>query len=394
MRVLSVIHGPVYGGAHTQLLRLREPLERRGWETLAAVPTEPGNGLPRLREAGADVTALPLHRLRATVRPGPHLRLAATFAAEVRALRRLIREREVDVVQAHGPTNPHGALAAHLEGVGLVWQVYDTVAPMPLRRLCMPFVRRAADAMTFWGEDLARTHPGSERLGDRTIIVFPPVDTAPFERTPARRAEGRRRLAAPEGSVVVGTVGVRNPSKGHQYLVRAAEQIREHQPQAVFRVVGGPSPVHAAHEAAVRREAAERGLEDPGVLAFVDPGGDVPRIVPGFDIFVMTSVPRSEGMPTAILEAMACGLPVVSTDVGAVRELIDDGVTGFVVPPEDPRAVADSVLRLLRDPQLAAEMGGAGRRRARERFDLETLADLHARAYEAALEHRRARRRA
>ncbi len=97
-------------------------------------------------------------------------------------------------------------------------------------------------------------------------------------------------------------------------------------------------------------------------------------------------------MPTVILEAMACGVPVVATDVGAVREVVEDGVTGFVVPPLDPQAIAHATLRLLDDAELRARMGEAARRRAVERYDVEVCADTHVQAFEAAIAHHRLRR--
>ena len=99
----------------------------------------------------------------------------------------------------------------------------------------------------------------------------------------------------------------------------------------------------------------------------------------------MGSVPNSEGVPTVILEAMACGVPVVATDVGAVAEVVDDGVTGFVVPPLRPQALADATLRLLGDPDLRARMSLAAREQAVARFDVEVCADTHVRAFEAAI---------
>jgi glycosyltransferase involved in cell wall biosynthesis len=90
---------------------------------------------------------------------------------------------------------------------------------------------------------------------------------------------------------------------------------------------------------------------------------------------------------------MAMGLPVVATDVGAVAEIVEHGVTGLVVPPEQPRALADAVLGLVRDEQLRWQMGEEGQRRALGRYGLDTLAGIHARAYELALEHRAARSR-
>ncbi len=387
-----MIHGPVFGGGYNQLLRLRKPLEARGWETLAVVPDAPGTALPRLREAGADLVVLPLHRLRATLDPRTHVRFAARFWPEVRSLRRVIRERGIDLVQAHGDTNPHAAIAAHLEGVAVVWQIYDTRTPVPLRRVTMPLVVRIADAITTWGEQLARVHPGVTDLGERWITVFPPVDVDEFRPDPARRAAARERLRVPEDAVLVGSIGVLNPSKGHEHLIRAAAIVRREHPGAVFRILGSKSPVHHAYEAMLRSEAARLGF-DRETLDFVDPGSDVAELMPGFDALALTSVPRSEGIPTVILEAMSCGLPVVATNVGAVAELVEDGVVGSLIPPEQPEAVAAALSPLIADPERRALIGRANRERAIARYGLEVVADRHARAYELALEHR-ARRRA
>jgi glycosyltransferase involved in cell wall biosynthesis len=315
------------------------------------------------------------------------LRFAVSVRREIAFMRRFIRERGIDLVQAHGPTNPHAAIAAHLEGRAVVWHLYDTVAPMWLRRLTMPLVVRLADVITTVGDELARVHPGALSLAERTISVLPPVDTAAFAPSPERRAAARERLGAGDGDVVVGTVGNRNPSKGHEHLLRAAAALR---PEAVVRIVGAPSPVHAAHEARLRALAADLGY-DGRTLRWIDPDDRVADFVAGFDVFAMTSVPNSEGIPTVILEAMSAGLPVVATDVGAVREVVADGVTGALVAPLDDGAVAAALERLAADAGLRARMGAAGRAFTDRRCALEPLADEHARAFALALEHRRQR---
>jgi glycosyltransferase involved in cell wall biosynthesis len=112
---------------------------------------------------------------------------------------------------------------------------------------------------------------------------------------------------------------------------------------------------------------------------------DVRPALAAMDLFVMASVPRSEGAPTAIEEAMMMKLPVVATDVGAVRELVDDGRTGFVVPPRDARKLSAAMLRLLSDERLLNEFGLNGRERAAARFSAEECARIHLDAYELAL---------
>jgi glycosyltransferase involved in cell wall biosynthesis len=106
------------------------------------------------------------------------------------------------------------------------------------------------------------------------------------------------------------------------------------------------------------------------------------------DIFVLSSVPRSEGAPTAVIEGMMMGLPVVATNVGAVAEVVKDGVTGYVVPPLNPKAIAQASLRIMGDPALRESMGRAARERALQRFTVDRCAQVHLEAYDHALRWR------
>jgi len=370
---------------------MRRPLADRGWDTLAIVPDEPGNARERLLEEGVDVIALPMGRLRASLDPRWQARFVGGLVPDIRAIRGLLRARDVDLLQTHGVTQIQGPLAAHREGIAVVWELYDTRAPMFLRRALMPLVTRVSDVITTWGRELALVHPGAESLGDRLVTVFPPVDAREFRPDRARRAEARRMLGVPNAAPLVGSVGNLNPMKGHEYLVEAGSVLRERHPDARFRVIGAPGAVHTAYYDALSARVRDRGLEAEGRFEFVGPVSGVAEVMPAFDVLTITSVPRSEGMPTVILEAMACGIPVVTTDVGASREVVEDGVTGFVVPPEDVDALATALGRLIADQGLCRRMGEVARERAVVRFDLERCADRRVHAFELALAHRRHR---
>lgn len=391
MRVLAVIQGPVYGGAHNQIVSLRSPLAKLGVELEAVLSEDGAAAAERMRRAGTPTSVLPLGRLRASPDPRVQARFIARTGPDLRRLRRLIAGSGTDVVQVHGATNPQGAIAARLTGAGVVWQLFDTRAPMALRRVSMPLVVRLADSMTTWGRGLAESHPGATSLGDRLFTVFPPVDASRFAPDPDLRISVRRELGIKTGERLVGTVGVRNPQKGHDQFVRAAAKISARDPRTRFCIFGAPSPAHESHMRSVEAEARSLALTDRD-LRFIDPGSEVSRLLQALDVFVMTSVPRSEGMPTAILEAMACGKPVVATDVGATRELVDDGVTGLLVPALQPDAVATAVSRVLADAGLSRSMGAAGLEQARIKFSLGSLAEIHARAYATADSRARGRR--
>ena len=276
--------------------------------------------------------------------------------------------------------NPQAGIAARLERTAIVWQLLDSRAPMAVRRAVMPFASRVSGAITSWGRGLAAAHPGALAAGERLIVVYPPVDPS-LAPDPAARERARERLAIAPQAVAVGTLGVRHSQKGHEYLVRAAAIVKREHPDAVFRVIGDPSPNHADHMASVEAEARAAGLLGPDGIEFVAPGGEGTELLQGLDVFAMTSIPHSEGMPTAILEAMACAKPVVSTAVGSVDELVEDGVTGFLAPPLEPARDRrrDRAARRRRRPPRLARRGGpqpgarrvparAARRPARQRL--------------------------
>jgi glycosyltransferase involved in cell wall biosynthesis len=153
-------------------------------------------------------------------------------------------------------------------------------------------------------------------------------------------------------------------------LVRALALLPD-QPFSALLVGDGPD-----------RPVIEAEIRSLGLTSKVELTGardDVADLLAGSDLFVLSS--RSEGGPIAVLEAMAAGLPVVASDVGGIPELVEDAVTGLLVPAGDPGALAAALGRLLAEPRLRRELGTAGRRRARERFDVSAQRSAHLELY-------------
>jgi glycosyltransferase involved in cell wall biosynthesis len=376
-----VVHSPLYGGPHNEVLRLDGPMRRRGWRTVIAVPNEPGTAGPRLRSAGIELEQLPLGRLRADPRLLP--RFVTDFRPTVREIEGAIERTGASLVSIGGLVNPHAAFAARKRGAAIVWQIVDVGSPVLLRRGAMRLVRRYADAVLFDGEALIAAHGGRELLDMPAFVYFPPVDTERFAPSPEHRASLREELGIPPDAPLVGTVSHLTPLKALENFLEAAARVARALPETRFVIIGSAPESHAAYGERLRRQAAELDLPHP--ILFAGPRDDVERWYAAMDVDLITS--RSEGTTTTALEAQACGVPVVSTDVGAVHEVVKDGVTGFLVPPGDAVAVATATLALLEDEVRRSEMARAGRVAAVERFGLESAADLRARAYESALEH-------
>jgi glycosyltransferase involved in cell wall biosynthesis len=345
-----------------------------------------------MRAGGVSVVQMPLNRVRKTRRLGEHLRLMRQFRGEVRRLRAVIRSTGAEVVVIGTLHNPQAAVAARMEGTPVVWQVVDSATPPLVRSAVMPGVRRMADAVVFGGAALEPLHLRGRPLRQPSFVVTPAVDTGLFRPSPQARAEVRAELGIPADAPIVGTVANVNPTKGIEYFVRSAAITAESLPDARHLVVGSVHSVHAGYLARIRDEQSALGLTDDQ-LRFVGDRSDVERYCAAMDLLMITSLPRSEGTTTTAMEAMACGVPVVASDVGAIAEVVEDGRTGYMVQPLDAEALSERAVEILGNEELAAQLGKAGRDRAVRHFDVRTAADSYVRVFEAAAAHREARRR-
>jgi len=388
MRTLAISHYASWGGPVNRALCLAPLLRKRGIETVVLVPQEKGDAPDRLRAAGVETVQIPLHRLRRTIRPGVHAKYLTAFPGEVRSIRKLLRDRRIDLVQIYGLGNLQGGIAGKLEGLPVVWQLVDVGNPLLLRRLTMPIVLRLADVLMTTGMAVARAHPGATRFNDRLFSFFPPVDLTRFNADPEVRAAVRNELGVGPDELVVGTVGNVSPQKDHFTFVDAAAALKRDFPAMRFVILGATLSTRREFANRLLQHAQNLGLSPDRDFTIRNPESRVSQLVQAFDIFWLTSL--WEGLPTAVEEAMTLKIPVVVTDVGSVREAIEDGVNGYIVPVRDKDAVVRATIPLVRDPELRMRFGAKAHSYAIEHFDAKICAEVHARAFEKALANRAA----
>jgi glycosyltransferase involved in cell wall biosynthesis len=207
----------------------------------------------------------------------------------------------------------------------------------------------------------------------KVATILNGIDTARFGAA-GDPAQARRALGLNGRGPVIGTVGRLEPVKDHATLLQAFRRVREAHPGAAL-VVAGDGPLREP------LEAQARALGLAGSVTFLGRRSDVADWLGGLDVFVLSSV--SEGLPLTVLEAMAAGVPVVSTDVGGIQEIIRAPGEGRLVAPRSPDSMAEAVLALLADEAARRAIGRAGRERVRAAFDLQRMVD----AYETAYHH-------
>ncbi len=353
----------------TELVRR---LDRSRFDVFVACFHRRGVWLQRVERVASEVAEFPV---RSFGSPGTLVQ-AAAFA-------RWCGKRRIAVVQAADIyANAFALPAARLAGVPV---------RVGSRREVHPTRGRALEALQRIGYSaasriVANSQAGAARLRSEGIaarrisVVRNGLDLAAFTTSPA-----------PRGGRVIVTVARLRPEKAHEVLFAAVRRIHEAWPDVRLLVVGdGP------REDELRALAEQQGLFH--CIEFLGHREDVAAVLAHSDVFVLPS--RIEASPNAVLEAMAAGLPVVAGRVGGIPEVVSDGVTGVLVPPDSPDVLAGALFRLFDEPAYADALGRAARRYVEEHYSFDRmvsafehlyLAELHARGYKSPVLAREAR---
>jgi len=210
----------------------------------------------------------------------------------------------------------------------------------------------------------------------KLVLIYNGVDMNPFESARSLWEAQRHELSISEDTKVILTIANLIPYKGHSDLIRAADQVIQRFPGALFLLVGEDRGIQKDLEQEVSRLGVAQGVR------FLGRRNDIPALLGASDLLVLPS--HEEGFSNVILEAMAAGLPVVATDVGGNREAVVDGVTGWLAPPKDPGAMAEKILDLLNDREKAVSWGRRGQNRVREVFTIDRMVGAHIALYSSA----------
>jgi glycosyltransferase involved in cell wall biosynthesis len=313
--------------------------------TLSLSPEPEGPLAAEFRDRGLEIATV-------ANRPGRDPRLFIELA-------RLFRNRKADVVHTHNPQPLlFAALPAKLTRAGLVHTKHG-VNPDSGRRLAM---RRAAGRLVdaFVAVSQPTADVAAERRecrAGRLHVVPNGIDLGRFSPDAVARREIRRELGIPDDAFAVGTTGRLWPEKGHAYLIKSVAPVLG---DRFHLVIVGEGP---ERENLTRQIGA---LSRPGSVHLTGNRRDVPRVLAALDVFVLTS--KSEGLPLVLPEAMAAALPVVATRVGGIPQVVEEGVTGFMIEYGDEDGLRRRLVALDEDRHVAGKCGAMGRERSLDRY--------------------------
>jgi len=355
-RVLYLHEFSRMGGAELALVRLIEAIRLIGVEPLVAWPRKDAI-FARLSSQGIRVIRLKVPDWR----HGLSLPLLPLCLFRLRGV---LSRGGVDLVHVNNYRSaPFGRLVARWAGVPCVSTVREMIAPDKVRQYHL----RGLDALVAVCDSVARVLVEADVPQDRVATVRSGVPLPPISTESARR-NLRESLGRAADDPTIGIVAHILPHKGFDDLVQALPLIVQRIPRVRCLVVGeAPRKKYLDHLLDLAEHLAVRDR-----LVWVGAQEDVSRFLAAMDLFVLPS--HTEGLPLTILEAMAAGRPVVGTAVGGIPEAVRHGETGFVVPPRDPRRLAEAVIDVLANPALAKSMGEAGRASVQDTFTLEAEA--------------------
>ena len=370
IKALHIVEDLKIGGAERVIADIAAGLDKKNFEVSVLCVTRGGEIADELIEQGIEVKILGIFSYH---NPLNILKLA-----------RLLRKERPDIVHTHGYFGSViGRIAAKLAGVLIfINHVHSTYweyrkSHILMEKFLSLFTHKiicCSKAVEDFVRDQERIKPA------KTLVIYNGVDEDRFS-APKDPSSLKTQLGIDSGDSVVGTVSSLTPHKGHEHLFQAAPMILEACAPVKFLIVGE----------GILREKLEKLTKNLNLFSKVIFAGtrkNIPDLLSAMDIFVLPSSSR-EGLGISIIEAMATEKPVVATDIGGIPEVIKNGETGYLVPPRNPEALAQAIIKLLQNPAKAKAMGKQGRIRFKEKFTKKRMLSGVENLYEALINQKR-----
>ena len=340
------------GGTEKMIYYLARGLDKKKFNVTVACLTCGGAIADELRRAGIDVHPLCMK--------------SKFDVGIIYSLYSLIKEKKVDLLHTYlFHANLLGRIVGKLAGVPVIISSERTMGYEGKHRKVMNRITSPlATAFTANSHAVKNFMVEEIRLPEEKInVIYNGVDLEMFE-LKVEKEKMRKSLGVEREDMVCVTVARLDVLKGVSYLIKAARKVVEEKPNTRFLIVGdGPLKKE------LKKLSNRLGLDEH--VFFLGLRHDIPEILKSSDIFILPSV--WEGLPNAVLEAMAAGLPIVATKTAGVPELVSEGETGFLAEPKNPDALAETIIRSLSHKEKLEEMGRIGRKRVEEFFSLEKM---------------------
>jgi glycosyltransferase involved in cell wall biosynthesis len=377
-RVLNVVPTLMCGGTENQFMTLARMLDRMRFDVEFAC----------LRRWGGFVDELLARNIPLTEYPVSTFRSLAAIAQQARLTRHIMR-RHIQIVHAYNfYGNVFATPPARLVAPVVIASIRDRAPYLTrMQKRVQRYACQFADCILVNADAVKDWLIGDGYDASKIAVIRNGVDLARFDNLPSQ-VNLRRELGMSDDTPLVGVVSRLTRLKGLEHFLEAAAIVRSRIPAVRFLVVGETSPMDRDYLGELQEYAVRCGVA--GHVTFTGIRSDVPAVLASFTVSVMPSL--NEALSNVVLESMAAGAPTVATRVGGTPEAVVDGVTGILVPPADSAALADAIIHLLGNPQLAAQLGYAARARIADHFSVRRMVSATEDLYTDLLERKQHKR--
>ncbi len=282
---------------------------------------------------------------------------------------KIIKKRNVDIIHSHEfMMNVYGTITAFLtnrpnivtiHGKNYFWEKWR-------RRIAYRFMAYFATKTVSVSEDLKKFIVDKVGIdADKISVIYNGIDVERFNSNLSPQDKMKLKKELGINGIVIGTIGNPYPVKGHIYLIKAASKVINEYPDATFLIIGKQTK----YMDELKKEVLNLNLENN--IKFLGFRDDIPQLLQLMDVFVLSSI--HETFSIATIEAMAALKPIVVTKCGGPEEIIIEGKTGFFVPPMDSEALAEKILTLLKNKELAEKLGQSGSEWVRQKFTMKAM---------------------
>jgi glycosyltransferase involved in cell wall biosynthesis len=360
IKVAHVITGLGIGGAERFLRTLAVAVDRTKYDLHFFCVVSGGKLIPEIEKLGYQVHVIPCYNWER--------KIPFRFVlGNIWKLIRIFRREKFDIVHTHlYRANMIGRIAALLAGVPYIYATeHNTNAwKKPVDIFWDKFLAHFSDKIISVSEYVRYFTINQERLNpEKVLTLWHGIWLRDFDEVNSR-LETRDRLGFHSKQPIIGSIGRLVPQKGYNFFIEALPAILNKFPDAQFMIVGdGPLKDELTDQ------AKYLGLQSN--LTFTGFRKDIPHLLKAMDIFTLMSL--WEGFGIVLIEAMACSLPVVATNVGPIPEVVIHNETGLLIEPEKPKEISKALIRMLENPQLIRQFGANGRKRVEAHFTAEKM---------------------
>lgn len=348
--------GEIMGGGQVSLYNLLKHIDRGRFNPMVICPSS-GEFFDQLKEADISCSIIKTGSLRRFN--------VLRFLSSVIKLSLLIKREKISLIHCDAAASRetfYSGIVAQILRIPFIWHVRVAESAGWIDKLLSAMAKK----IIVNSNAVGRRFPWIDKPYSKVIAIYNGVNLAEFS-SRVNVNKIRDEFAISERDTLVGVVGQLIPWKGHMYFLESAKEVAERISSAKFMIVGDEIPKGSGYRKKLEEFTFELGIRDK--VIFTGFRKDIPDILSAFDIFVLPSL--GEPFGRVIIEAMAMAKPVIATNAGGVPEIIVDGKTGILVPPEDPRAMTEAIIELLKDRDKAKKLGENGRKRVEEVFTIQ-----------------------